>query len=118
MGAALPPAAQAPQPAPAAEPPVAAPPADRSVGAMAGELASRPVPAAPARSVSVPAADAGVPPVLGGIALGMTECQAVRRAGQPGNVDDRQPATKASARSCSPISAGRGRASITSPTAG
>lgn len=28
----------------------------------------------------------GVPPVLGGIALGMSECEAVRRAGQPSNV--------------------------------
>lgn len=28
----------------------------------------------------------GLPPVLGGIALGMTECQAVARAGQPGHV--------------------------------
>ena len=28
----------------------------------------------------------GAPPVLGGIALGMTECDAVRRAGQPSNV--------------------------------
>ncbi len=31
-------------------------------------------------------APAAVPPVLGGVALGMTECQAVRRAGQPGNI--------------------------------
>jgi len=28
----------------------------------------------------------GAPPVLGGIALGMSECEAVRRAGQPSNV--------------------------------
>lgn len=81
------PVAQALQPAPAAEPPVAAPPAERSVGGMAGELANRPAPATPAQSVSVPAADAGVPPVLGGVALGMTECQTVARAGQPGTVD-------------------------------
>lgn len=32
-------------------------------------------------------APAASPPVLGGIALGMTECQAVRRAGHPGNID-------------------------------
>jgi hypothetical protein len=81
------PVAQAPQPAPAAELPVAAPPADRPVGGMAGELANRPAPATPTQSVSVPAADAGVPPVLGGVALGMTECQTVARAGQPGTVD-------------------------------
>ena len=29
---------------------------------------------------------AAAPPVLGGISLGMSECQAVRRAGQPANV--------------------------------
>ena len=29
----------------------------------------------------------GARPAIGGIALGMTECEAVRRAGQPGNVN-------------------------------
>lgn len=33
------------------------------------------------------AAPAASPQEIGGIALGMTECQAVRRAGQPGNVE-------------------------------
>ncbi len=41
--------------------------------------------AAPPANHLVPA-DAGAAPVLGGIALGMTECQAVLRAGLPGNV--------------------------------
>lgn len=57
------------------------PPADRPVGSVAGDLASAPMPAA------APAAAApGAPQVMGGIALGMTECQTVQRAGQPGNV--------------------------------
>ena len=81
------PVAQAPTPAAPAEPPAPPPPADRPVGGMAGELANRPPPVASAQPVSVPAADAGGPPVLGGIALGMTECQAVARAGQPGTVE-------------------------------
>jgi hypothetical protein len=55
----------------------AATPADRPVGSPAGDLAGAPMPAA---------SEGGMPPVLGGIALGMTECQAVRRAGSPGNV--------------------------------
>jgi hypothetical protein len=44
--------------------------------------------AAPATTGSAdPAAgQPGAPPVLGGIALGMTECDAVRRAGTPSNV--------------------------------
>jgi len=41
--------------------------------------------AAPPPDRLVPA-EAAPPPVLGGIALGMTECQAVQRAGMPGNV--------------------------------
>jgi hypothetical protein len=56
----------------------AAPPADRPVGSMAGDLAGAPMPAA--------VSDPGVPQVMGGIALGMSECQAVQRAGTPGNV--------------------------------
>lgn len=36
--------------------------------------------------VGLPAGEPGSPPVLGGIALGMSECQAVRRAGSPSNV--------------------------------
>ena len=42
-------------------------------------------PAAPPPNQLVPAA-ASAAPVLGGIALGMTECQTVQRAGMPGNV--------------------------------
>jgi hypothetical protein len=53
----------------------AAQPADRPVGSVAGDLAGAPMPA-----------DPGAPQVMGGIALGMTECQAVQRAGVPGNV--------------------------------
>lgn len=52
-------------------------PADTPVGSAAGDLASAPMPAA---------ADPNMPQVMGGIALGMSECQAVRRAGAPGNV--------------------------------
>jgi hypothetical protein len=62
----------------AAAPQVAAPQpaaADRPVGSVAGDLAAAPQPAG-----------AGEPQVLGGIALGMTECQAVHRAGTPSNV--------------------------------
>ena len=55
--------------------------ADRPVGSMAGDLAGAPMPAAPQASLE-PSATV----VMGGIALGMTECQAVRRAGLPSNV--------------------------------
>lgn len=58
---------------------------------MAGDLAGPPMPAAsvvPARLE--PESGAGfapaAPPVVGGIALGMSECEAVRRAGLPSNV--------------------------------
>jgi hypothetical protein len=64
---------------------------------MAGDLAGAPMPiaAAPVRPVSAPVSDRlepggpaapTVPLVTGGIALGMTECQVVRRAGAPSNV--------------------------------
>ena len=79
--------AQVPQPAAPAEPPAAAAPVDRPAGGMAGELVNKPAPLAPAQPASIPAADAGAPPLLGGVALGMTECQTVARAGQPGTVD-------------------------------
>lgn len=78
--------AQAPE-APAAP---AQPPADRAVGSVAGDLAGAPMPAATQAS-----ADPGLqhlepansaPLVAGGIALGMTECQAAQRAGSPSNV--------------------------------
>jgi hypothetical protein len=68
----------APEAAQASMPPAA--PADRPVGSVAGDLASAPMPAGP-----VDVQNAG-PQVVGGIALGMTECQAVQRAGTPGNV--------------------------------
>jgi len=58
--------AQAPAPQPAA-------------GSVAGDLASAPMAPAPAGAPDMPQ-------VLGGIALGMTECQAVQRAGTPGSV--------------------------------
>lgn len=66
-----------PQMAQAAEP---KPPADRPVGSMAGDLAGTPMPAA------APVGEPSVPQVMGGVALGMTECQTVQRAGSPGNV--------------------------------
>jgi hypothetical protein len=68
------------EPAQAAAP---QPPADRPVGSMAGDLASAPMPAAAPVAANP---EPSVPQVMGGIALGMTECQAVQRAGQPGNV--------------------------------
>ena len=65
--------------APAAPPP----PAEPAVGSMAGDLAGSPMPAGtPAPTEPEP----GMPQVVGGIALGMTECDAVRRAGTPANV--------------------------------
>jgi len=63
--------------------------ADREIGSVAGDLAG---PAAPAPTRTA-GADPGLqklepamPQVAGGIALGMTECQAVQRAGVPTNV--------------------------------
>ena len=85
---AMPSAALAQAPQPAAAQPLA--PADRPVGSVAGDLAGAPMPAATTAS-----ADSGLqrlepatsaPLVAGGIALGMTECQAVQRAGSPSNV--------------------------------
>lgn len=94
--------AAAAEPAPAA--PVAAEAAARApqskpaYGSIAGDLASAPMPQGPPPAPTPVAARAndrldrlqpdtgGAPPVLGGIALGMTECEAVRRAGQPSNV--------------------------------
>ena len=81
--------AQAAEPAPAATQP--AQPTDRAVGSVAGDLAGVPMPAA--TQASAPS-DPGLqrlepatgPTVLGGIALGMTECQAVQRGGSPSNV--------------------------------
>lgn len=76
-------AVEAPQPpaqtASAAQPAAA----DRPVGSVAGDLAGAPMPVAAA-----PGQEPGLehPPVLGGIALGMTECDAVRRAGLASNV--------------------------------
>jgi hypothetical protein len=48
---------------------------------MAGDLAGTPMAPAPAE------ADPSVPLVAGGIALGMNECDVVRRAGMPSNVN-------------------------------
>jgi hypothetical protein len=77
------------EPAAPAAPP--ARPADRPVGSMAGDLASAPMPAATQASANP---NPGLPEQpntgsvsLGGIALGMTECDVVRRAGTPGNVN-------------------------------
>jgi hypothetical protein len=97
--------AQAPiaAPAPAAPEPVAAPteaaPAARpTYGSVAGDLAGARMPAGPPPApmpVAVRPNDrldtlqpdgGGRRPTIGGIALGMTECEAVRRAGQPSNV--------------------------------
>ena len=86
-GRCAPPVAEAPPQAPAQPAAAASPPADRPVGTVAGDLASAPMPAATSSSAAVPPGlDPAGPPVLGGIALGMTECDAVRRAGLPSNV--------------------------------
>jgi len=86
-GIVAPETAQASAPPPAVE---AQPPADRPVGSVAGDLAGAPMPAMTASANPAagmpPAAEPGAPQVVGGIALGMTECQAVQRAGLPGNV--------------------------------
>ena len=63
-----------------AAPAPAQPAANTAVGTMTGELGTEPAP------VSATPAD-NEPAALGGIALGMTECQTVRRAGTPANVD-------------------------------
>ncbi len=104
--AAEPAAAPAPEPAPAAPAPTRA---NAAVGSIAGDLASAPMPqgpppapmpakpAKPKRVASaapgdlgglMPEGGLGAPGgrVMGGIALAMTECQTVRRAGQPSQV--------------------------------
>jgi hypothetical protein len=92
------PAEAAPAPAPAEAPAApATPPANPAYGSLAGDLASAPMPQGPPPApmpVSVKPSDRleALQPEIsggalaGGIALGMTECQAVRRAGAPGNV--------------------------------
>jgi len=69
--------APAAPPAPAAAP---TPPPDRPVGSMAGDLARAPMPASVDQQP-------GGPQLMGGVALGMSECDVVRRAGLPGNVN-------------------------------
>ena len=76
--AAAQPAAVAPAPPPA--------PADRPVGSAAGDLAGSPMPAMASANPNDVPADPNGPEIIGGIALGMTECDAVRRAGTPGKV--------------------------------
>ena len=79
-------------PAPAAAPaPPPERPADRPVGSVAGDLASAPMPAGTPASAqpnaSLPEQPPGAPQLMGGIALGMSECDVVRRAGLPGNIN-------------------------------
>ncbi len=100
--------AAAPEPAKPETPPKPAAPA--AYGSLAGDLASAPMPQGPTPKptpVSLKTASTasrasldrlqpegslggfgamGGAPVMGGIALGMTECQAVRRGGQPSSV--------------------------------
>ncbi len=61
----------------------AQPPAEPAVGSMAGDLAGAPMPAGTEAPAEI---DPTLPQVVGGIALGMSECDAVRRAGVPSNV--------------------------------
>jgi len=73
----------------AAEPAAAQRPSYHAVGSVAGDLAGAPM---PTQTSAIP--DSGLqrldapssPPVAGAIGLGMTECQAVQRAGTPSNV--------------------------------
>ncbi len=86
---ATPAVAQAAEPAAAAAEPTKD--ADRPVGSVAGDLAGAPMPAAtPASAVPNSGLQrlepTSAPLVPGGIALGMTECQTIQRAGTPGNV--------------------------------
>jgi hypothetical protein len=79
-------------PAPAAAPaPPPERPADRPVGSVAGDLASAPMPAGTPASAhpnaGLPEQPPGSPQFMGGIALGMSECDVVRRAGLPGNIN-------------------------------
>lgn len=85
----------APASAQAAEPVTAAAEpkqdSDRAVGSVAGDLAGAPMPAATPASATPNSGlqrleSTSAPLVAGGIALGMTECQTVQRAGPPGNV--------------------------------
>ncbi len=77
--------------APAAAPTPAAPPAHRAVGTLAGDRARAPMPAAAPAAANPNAAPQGQlgggSTAMGGIALGMTECEVVRRAGLPGNIN-------------------------------
>jgi hypothetical protein len=65
--------------------------ADRPVGSMAGDLARAPMPAVTPASANpnaaLPDQPPGAPQLIGGIALGMSECDVVRRAGLAGNVN-------------------------------
>jgi hypothetical protein len=80
----------------AAAPPQGPSMAASTVGTYAGDLGGERAPVAPPPAVAAapppdrlePASLGGgeVPSVLGGVALGMTECEVVRRAGQPGNI--------------------------------
>jgi len=88
-GQCAPPAAAAAQAAEAPPAQAAAPAdADREVGSVAGDLAGPPTPTrtAAAADPSPQKLEPTMPQVAGGIALGMTECQTVQRAGIPTNV--------------------------------
>jgi hypothetical protein len=88
-GRCAPPPAAAAQAAEAPPAQAAAPAdADREVGSVAGDLAGPPAPTrtAAAADPSPQKLEPTMPQVAGGIALGMTECQAVQRAGIPTNV--------------------------------
>jgi hypothetical protein len=85
----------APKAEPASAAPAAAPAqtggasANRRVGSVAGDLAGAPMQAkaaAPLPDRLEPSAASSGPIIASGIALGMSECEVVRRAGQPSNV--------------------------------
>jgi hypothetical protein len=93
------PETQADAPAPTPAPTLASSTVGTVAGDLGGEAAPLEAPAPPPNpppAAAAPPPDrlepaglgggSNLPPVLGGVALGMTECQVVRRAGQPSNV--------------------------------
>ena len=81
--------AEAAQIAQASAPAPHTPPADRPVGSVSGGLANEPMATPASATPNGPMQDQppDAPPVMGGVALGMSECDVVRRAGLATNVN-------------------------------
>ena len=71
---------------PLAEAPAQPAPTD-NVGTVAGDLGTQPAPTQASATPNDAGPPPGAPTVMGGVALGMTECDVVRRAGTPANVN-------------------------------